>query len=194
MLPEIAQAAAVLTRGGVVAFPTDTVWGLLADWRNREAVARLRALKGRGEEKPVQVLVESLEKARALLQDPDDPRFLRLAAAFWPGPLTLVAAGRGVPPWISREGTLGLRMPDHPGLLDLLRAAGGSLAATSLNRAGAPPVGSRREAEAFGADLVFPGAEPPGVASTVLDLARGRVLREGAIPAEALARYLEEAR
>ncbi len=193
MLPEIAQAARTLARGGVVAFPTDTVWGLLADWQNPEAVARMVAMKGRPREKPVQILIQAPEVARRFLPEGyRNPRFARLAEAYWPGPLTLVVPARGVPPWISRTGTVGLRVPDHPDLRALLAAAGGALAATSLNPAGGRPARTRTEAEAFGAAFVFPGPEPPGVASTVVEVEPGRVLREGAIPAADLYRLLEE--
>lgn len=192
MLPEIAKAAKVLASGGVVAFPTDTVWGLLADPWNPEAVGRLRSLKGREAQKPLQLLITGPDRAQNLLP-PDfcDPRFVALAQTFWPGPLTVVVPGRQVPPWISRAGTWGLRVPDHPVLQALLHEAGGALAASSLNRAGAPPARSHREAQAFGADYVFPGEEPPGVASTVVDLTTGKILREGAIPAARLLPYLE---
>jgi len=192
MLPEIAEAAEVLAKGGVVAFPTDTVWGLLADPWNPEAVGRLRSLKGREAQKPLQLLMAEPEQAQSLLPAGyHDPRFDALAETFWPGPLTVVVPGRRVPPWISPAGTWGLRVPDQPVLRALLRQAGGVLAASSLNRAGAPPVRSFGEAQAFGADYVFPGKEPPGVASTVVDLTTASVLREGAIPAIRLWPYLK---
>ena len=187
------EAAETLRRGGLVAFPTDTVWGVLARMEDEAACRRIYALKEREEEKPLQVLVADLESALKLadlgrLRD----KFLRLAEAFWPGGLTVVVPGQGIPPWISRDGSVGLRMPDHALLRELLRRVGGHAAATSLNRSGEPPVRTEAEARAFAVDYVFPG-EALGLASSVVDLRTGQVLREGAIPKEALLPYLQDA-
>ncbi|MEN2982282.1 MAG: L-threonylcarbamoyladenylate synthase [Thermus sp.] len=190
---ELAEAAEVLKRGGLVAFPTDTVFGVMARMEDEAACRRIYALKGREEKKPLQVLVADLESALGLadLGDLRD-RFLRLAEAFWPGGLTVVVPGRSIPPWISQDGSVGLRMPDHPWLRELLRRVGGYAAATSLNRSGEPPVRTEAEARAFAVDYVFPG-EAGGLASSVVDLRTGEVLREGAIPKEALLPYLRDA-
>ena len=187
---ELAQAAEALKKGGLVAFPTDTVWGVLARMEDEAACRRIYALKGREEGKPLQVLVADLEDALKLSDlGALKARFLRLAEAFWPGPLTLVVPGRGIPPWISPDGSVGLRMPAHEALRELLRRVGGYAAATSLNKSGEPPVRTEAEARAFPVDLVFPG-EAMGLASSVVDLRTGEVLREGAIPKEALLPYL----
>jgi L-threonylcarbamoyladenylate synthase len=187
---ELAQAAEVLKKGGLVAFPTDTVWGVLARMEDEAACRRIYALKGREEKKPLQVLVADLEDARKLAQlGPLEGRFLHLAEAFWPGALTIVVPGRDIPPWISPDGSVGLRMPAHEALRELLRRVGGHAAATSLNRSGEPPVKTEAEARAFPVDFVFPG-EAMGLASSVVDLRTGEVLREGAIPKEALLPYL----
>jgi len=193
MRPDLAEAARVLEEGGLVAFPTDTVWGVLVRPDDPEAVARVYRLKGRAAERPLQLLVSDLEVARALLPEGyRDPRFSALAERFWPGPLTVVVpAGRSFPA-IGARRTLGLRLPDHPELRELLRAVGGYAAATSLNRSGEPPVRTEAEARTFPVDWVVPGPPPPGRASSVVDLVRGRILRAEAIPAEALAPYLEE--
>ena len=192
MRPDLAEAARVLAQGGLVAFPTDTVWGVLVRPDDPAAVARVYAMKGRPSDQPLQLLVADLETARSLLPEGfGDPHFTALAERFWPGPLTLVVpAGRPFPA-IGAQRTLGLRLPDHPELRELLRALGGYLAATSLNRSGEPPVQSEAEARHFPVDRVVSGPPPPGRASSVVDLVEGRILRAGAIPEGELSRYLE---
>ncbi len=187
------EAAEVLKGGGIVAFPTDTVWGVVALMENEAACRRIYALKGRREDKPLQALVAGLEEALALAEPgPLRERLLRVAQAFWPGGLTVVVPGRGIPPWISRDGSVGLRMPAHEGLRALIRKVGGHVAATSLNRSGEPPVASLEEARAFPVDYAVPG-EALGIASSVVDLRTGEVLREGLIPKERLLAYLKDA-
>ncbi|GAB5602010.1 L-threonylcarbamoyladenylate synthase [Thermus sp. FJN-A] len=190
---ELTEGAEVLRQGGLLAFPTDTVWGVLARMEDEAACKRIYALKGRGEEKPLQVLVADLESALRLADlGALKAKFLRLAEAFWPGGLTVVVPGRGIPPWISKDGSVGLRMPAHELLRELLRRVGGYAAATSLNRSGEPPVRTEAEARTFPVDYVFPG-EALGLASSVVDLRTNQVLREGAIPKEALLPYLQDA-
>lgn len=101
----------------------------------------------------------------------------------------MVVPGKAIPPWISKDGSVGLRMPDHALLRELLRRVGGHAAATSLNKSGEPPVRTEAEARTFAVDFVFPG-EAGGLASSVVDLRTGEVLREGAIPKEALLAHL----
>ena len=172
-----------------MAFPTDTVWGVLARMEDEAACLRIYEVKGRPEDKPLQVLVADLESALRLADlGPLEGKFLRLAEAFWPGGLTVVVPGKAIPRWISKDGSVGLRMPDHALLRELLRRVGGYAAATSLNRSGEPPVRTEAEARAFAVDFVFPG-EAGGLASSVVDLRTGQVLREGAIPKAALLPY-----
>jgi len=176
-----------------VAFPTDTVFGVLARMEDEAACRRIYEVKGRPEEKPLQVLVADLESALKLAElGPLEAKFLRLAEAFWPGGLTVVVPGKNIPPWISKDGSVGLRMPAHEVLRALLRQVGGYTAATSLNRSGEAPVRTAEEAKAFAVDYIFPG-EAGGLASSVVDLRTGEVLREGAIPKEALLPYLRDA-
>ncbi|MFN3179582.1 MAG: L-threonylcarbamoyladenylate synthase, partial [Thermus sp.] len=105
---KVQEAAETLERGGLVAFPTDTVWGVLARMEDEAACRRIYALKGRQEEKPLQVLVADLESALRLADLKDlREKFLRLAEAFWPGGLTVVVPGQNIPPWISRDGSVG---------------------------------------------------------------------------------------
>ena len=186
----LAKAAETLKGGGLVAFPTDTVWGVLALMEDEAACKRIYEVKGRPEDKPLQVLVADLESALELVDlGPLEGKFLRLAEAFWPGGLTVVVPGKAIPPWISKDGSVGLRMPDHALLRELLRRVGGRAAATSLNKSGEPPVRTEAEARTFAVDFVFPG-EAGGLASSVVDLRTGEVLREGAIPKEALLAHL----
>ncbi|GLV47485.1 hypothetical protein TJA_06560 [Thermus sp. LT1-2-5] len=190
---ELEEAARTLREGGLVAFPTDTVFGVLAPMEDEAACRRIYQVKGRPEEKPLQVLVADLESALRLTElGPLESKFVRLVETFWPGGLTVVVPGRNIPPWISKDGSVGLRMPAHEGLRELLSRVGGYAAATSLNRSGEPPVRTAEEARAFAVDFVFPG-EAGGLASSVVDLRTGEVLREGAIPKEALLAYLQDA-
>ncbi|MGQ9510421.1 MAG: L-threonylcarbamoyladenylate synthase [Thermaceae bacterium] len=189
-MDRVYQAVQALKTGKVVAFPTDTVWGVLTLLENEAGVRRIRAMKGREEDKPFQVLVADLESAHRLAHLGElEEKFLRLVRAFWPGGLTVVVPGRTIPPYISPDGSVGLRMPGHEVLREILRRVGGYAAATSLNKSGEPPVKSEEEARAFPVDYVFPG-EAKGLASSVVDLRTGKVLREGAIPKEALLAYL----
>src|SRR5215831_3831088 len=131
----IARAAEVLRRGGLVAFPTETVYGLGADALDAEAVARLFAAKGRPATNPVIVHVTGVEEARGLTAAwPEEAA--RLAARFWPGPLTLVLPrDRRVPDVVTAGGpTVAVRVPAHPVALALIRAAGVPIAAPSANR------------------------------------------------------------
>jgi tRNA threonylcarbamoyl adenosine modification protein (Sua5/YciO/YrdC/YwlC family) len=187
----IAEAAQRIRRGELVAYPTETVWGLAADARSAPALARLRAWKGRDAEKPMSVLVSDYG-ALAALGAETTPLAAALAARFWPGPLTLVvrckdAFAAGI---ASADGGVGFRCSPHPVAYALARAAG-VITATSFNRSGEPACATRAEAErrAAGAIALVAGEDAQGAApSSVVDAMgpRLRVLREGAIPARAL--------
>jgi L-threonylcarbamoyladenylate synthase len=196
------SAVAELAAGGLLAYPTETVWGLGAAAANAAALARLRAWKGRDDDRPIALLVPDLAAAEALGAElPDAAR--RLAAAFWPGPLTLVlrCAAALAPGIAGAGGAVGFRCSPHPAARALARAAWdagvGPPTATSLNRSGRPPARTLAEARALcglgDGPLLLPGSWPDagGAApSSVVDLSAGalRVLREGAIPAAQLAR------
>lgn len=204
-LPESALDAAVahLARDGVIAYPTETVWGLGACADRPLAIARLFAWKGRADHQPLAVLVPSLEAA-ALLGCELDPNAHRLAARFWPGPLMLVVRcnGRFAPGVARDDGALGLRCSPHPVAralaLRLAREGLGPLTSTSLNRSGEPPADDLAQAElrlARGAPgrvespgdplLVAPSGYDAGASapSTVVDCTRAvpEILREGAL-------------
>ena len=179
----VAEAAGILLNGGVVVLPTDTVYGLAAHPGHPEAVARLTAIKGRAEGKPL-ALLASREEALAALGGMLSPAARRLAARFWPGALTLVVD--------CAERAEGVRIPDHALARAVIAACGGLLRVTSANRAGAPPALTAEAAlrdVGADADLVIDGGPVSGgTASTVVRDAPGgwRILREGAIPAAAI--------
>ncbi len=189
----LAQATAVLDRGGLVVIPTDTVYGVAARLDRPEAVARLYVAKGRPEDKPIPVLISSPDQLARLTRDLPAGA-ATFVARFWPGALTVaLPRSSAVPDLVVAGGdTVGLRMPDHPFALALIAACGGALAVTSANRSGEP---SLREAAAVAValgdavDLIVDGGETPGgVASTVIALDDGgpRVLREGPFDAATL--------
>lgn len=193
----IALAADLLRRGRLVAFPTDTVYGLGADALSDAAVARVFAAKGRPADKPLIVLVAS--RADAERHGRLDGAARRLADAFWPGPLTLIVArapscalSAGVNP---TGPTIALRVPGRDITLELLRATGRPLTAPSANRSGAPsPRTAQEVANQLGdsVDLILDGGEAGGVESTVLDISteRPRLVRAGAVEQTAIERLL----
>lgn len=193
----VREAARHLGAGGVVAFPTETVYGLGADARNARAVARVFALKGRPAHNPLIVHVASEEGARRLAgQWPDDAA--ALARRFWPGPLTLVVPGGvGLAQAVTAGGaTVAVRCPAHPVALALLEAFDGPLVGPSANRSGhiSPTTAAHVRAEFGEADVPVLDGGPcrAGIESTVLWLAGGaaRVLRPGVIGADELSAAL----
>lgn len=182
------QALAALRRGEAIGMPTETVYGLAADASSPEAVRRIFALKGRPADHPLIVHVADAGQLDAWARNvPDAAR--RLAAAFWPGPLTLILQKRpGVPDAVTGgQSTVGLRCPAHPLALALLRGFGGGLAAPSANRFGhISPTTAAHVREEFGeaVPVVLDGGEcEVGIESTILDLSGDtpRILRPGRI-------------
>jgi L-threonylcarbamoyladenylate synthase len=187
----LSTALQVLAQGGIVAFPTDTVYGLGADVFSNQAVLRLYRAKGRSHKKAIPVLIagpEDLERVAA--EAP--PMAERLGAKYWPGPLTLVVPSQPhLLLQVSPYPSVAVRVPDHPFARALLAAAG-PLAVTSANPSGRP---SARTAEAVltglagKVDLVIDGGETPGDRpSTIVDCTgqAPRLLREGPISLEAI--------
>lgn len=185
----VPTALEVLRRSGVVAIPTETVYGLAASLFNSLGVKRIFALKGRPGARPLPVQFASRESAEAF-----GFRFtegaLRLAKVFWPGPLTLVLDRPSAsPPWFAPDaGALAVRVPDHPVALALLRAFGHPLAVTSANASGEPPALEAPEVFAAFPEaedlLVLDGGRCPGGAASVVVDARGpapSLLRAGPI-------------
>lgn len=186
--PDIDRALATLRAGGLVAFPTETVYGLGADATREMAVRKIFAAKERPATNPLIVHVADIEIARRYTADWSDAA-QALAAAYWPGPLTLVLPKtREIPDVVSAgRGTLGLRAPDHPIALELLGAFGGPVAAPSANRSNrvSPTTAAHVREELGGAvDVILDGGPcAVGIESTVLDLSgeRPRILRPGGV-------------
>ncbi|MFA5029096.1 MAG: L-threonylcarbamoyladenylate synthase [Candidatus Methylomirabilota bacterium] len=192
--PEIiTRAREALRLGGLVAFPTDTLYALGANALDPQAVERVFAIKGRHHGKPLSVLIDSVDAALALGELPDGVR--DLMQSFWPGPLTVVVkASSKIPALLSAAtGTIGLRMPGGAVARALLAAVDGPIIGTSANKAGGPdPADAQTVQRAVGGqiDLILDGGRVAlGVPSTVIDCTRtpARVLREGAISKAALA-------
>jgi L-threonylcarbamoyladenylate synthase len=197
------EAVAVLQSGELVAFPTETVYGLGADASNPKAVAKIFALKGRPADHPVIVHVGSAKQiADWAVEVPESAR--KLAAAFWPGPLTMILrkAARVDAIVTGGQDTVGLRCPSHPVaqalLAEFAKAGSGAIAAPSANRFGhVSPTTAQHVRDEFGPDLLVldGGACEVGIESTIVDLSRGApvLLRPGAITREQIAAALGEA-
>jgi L-threonylcarbamoyladenylate synthase len=195
----IARAAALLRAGELVAFPTETVYGLGADVTNPDAVARIFAAKERPLSDPLIVhLADPSDLERVAMAAPASAE--RFAARFWPGPLTLVLPrSSSIPPIVTADGeTVGVRVPAHPIARALIRAAGVPVAAPSANRfmRTSPTSAAHVLADLDGriACVLDAGSCAVGVESTVLDLTSTppRVLRPGGVPLEALRAVLPE--
>jgi L-threonylcarbamoyladenylate synthase len=193
----LARAAAVLRRGGLVAFPTETVYGLGANALDADAVRRIFAAKGRPSYNPLIAHVAGAAAARELVTAwPDAAE--QLAAAFWPGPLTLVLPKRAIVPDVVTAGldTVAVRVPAHPVAHALLVAAALPIAAPSANRFTqlSPTTAAHVErALGEGVDLILDGGPTSvGIESTVLDLSGARpvLLRPGSIALEELERIV----
>jgi L-threonylcarbamoyladenylate synthase len=186
---EIERAAAVVRGGGLIAFPTETYYGLGVDPFNERALLRLFTLKNRATVKPVLVLVADRSQV-SLLASRVPHTALRLMDAFWPGPLTLVLPARADLSSLLTGGTatVGVRLSPHPDAASLVRAFGGPLTATSANRAGEPAAVTAEEVCAFfggRVDMILDGGRTPGVqGSTLVGVGDDTVecIREGRIP------------
>jgi len=189
----LTRAAELLVRGGVIAFPTDTVYGLACDLFNPQAIARVYAIKGRPAHLPLIAMIADADQwelvAAAL---PGAAR--TLIQRWWPGPLTLILPARAdVPPEALNRGvTIGVRIPNHPVARALLRQAGRPLATTSANLSGQQsPQTARAVAEQLHntVDLILDdGPSPFGSASTIVDCTTDplTILRDGPITREML--------
>lgn len=192
----ICEAVHVIKEGGLVVYPTDTVYGLGCDPFNISAVERVMKTKGRWK-KPLPVLVASLNNAEQIAWVTDDA--YKLAKKFWPGALTLVLKKKPVLPGAVTCGlsTVGVRIPNHAVALRLIQLSGGSLIGTSANITGKPsPRTAEESAEQIGknVDLILDaGAGQLGKDSTVLNLSskKPRILRLGPIGVRDLAEVLE---
>ncbi|MBA2942482.1 threonylcarbamoyl-AMP synthase [Paenibacillus sp. CGMCC 1.16610] len=193
---ELSDAAALLRDGDTVAFPTETVYGLGADATNTSAVERIFSAKGRPSDNPLIVHIADAGQLSALIEpDSVTPDHRRLMEAFWPGPLTIVLPVKtgGISPLVTAGlKTVGIRIPDHPVALELLRKAALPIAAPSANSSGrpSPTLASHVEEDLDGriGGIVDGGGTGVGVESTVIQLVDGElyILRPGGVTAEQL--------
>lgn len=192
----LARAASIIQNGGLVAFPTDTVYGIAGDPASETAVERLYAAKGRAAGIAIPLIAGSIEQALAAgrFSEADE----RLARAFWPGPLSIVvpAAARITPRLRGEDGTVAVRVPDHAVARALALAFGGAITATSANLSGSPSAANGRDAasalEGRVDATLDAGPSPGGPPSTIVRLADDgpRLLRAGAIAWDRVLEFL----
>jgi L-threonylcarbamoyladenylate synthase len=184
---DVAAAAAAIARGEVVAFPTETFYGLAVDALNETALAKLRALKGREAEKALSLLISGRNMLASLCSE-ISPLAERLMAQHWPGPLTLALPARpGLPASIVANGCVAVRVSPHSLAQTLVVSAGCPITATSANPAGAAPPRTASEVAAYfgpsGCSILDGGTTPGGQPSTLARVCGERVeiLRQGAV-------------
>lgn len=194
----ISEAAAKIRSGGLAAFPTETVYGLGANALDAAAVQKIYELKGRPATSPLIVHVASIQMAREIVAE-WPPLAEELAERWWPGPLTLVLPKKPAIPDIVTAGlpTVGVRMPNHPIALELIRQAGVPIAAPSANRfTGLSPTTAEHVREAFGDSVAVLDGGPAtvGIESTVVAIEDGKLklLRPGMISFEDVERLVLE--
>ena len=190
------EAVQHLKSGGIIAIPTDTVYGLAADPFNADAVQRLYTIKGRPDGKPIPLVLSSVTDVHSISQNLPG-FFFHLTDRFWPGGLTIIVEAKHLLPVLTAGGnTVGVRIPDNPLLLQILRAFGGPAAITSANLSGKPPATSTEEiGEELTSriDMIDDGGKTPGpIPSTVYDLSVSPPLirRHGVISEETLVKEL----
>lgn len=192
-IDSIGNTAEIIRKGGLVAVPTETVYGLAANGLDAEAVGKIYEVKGRPSVKPLSLMVSSCEEMELYCEEVQ-PQALNLAKRFWPGPLTIVLKAKDLVPDIVLAGgdTLGLRCPDSALTLQLIREAGLPLAAPSANPSGSKSPQSAAEVLSYfdgAVDAVIDGgACTLGVESTIIDMSSApyRILRQGALPEKEL--------
>lgn len=187
---KIDEAVALLKKGGVIAFPTETFYGLGADARNEAAIDKIFGIKGRDFKNPILVVIGDVRHLESFAKDiPVEAR--KLMDRFWPGPLTIVfRAAASVPPKLTAgSGKIGIRLTSHPVALEISKRLGGPVTATSANLSGAPECSSAADVLSQLAGridgVVDGGLTPGGKGSTIVDAAvcPVKVLREGVISA-----------
>ncbi len=191
----IKRAAAIVRNGGIVAYPTDTVYGLGANVFLPRALDKVMEAKRRPDEKSLPVLIGGQAHLGKLVTSiPQDAR--QLIAQFWPGALTIVLMKQPNLSPLLGDTTLAVRQPNHPAVIALLEAAGCPLTGTSANRSGCPAATTAEEAQeqlGTSVDLILDGGPASGnTPSTVIDctVQPARILREGAVTRSALAAVL----
>jgi L-threonylcarbamoyladenylate synthase len=193
------RAARVIARGGIIAFRTDTFYGLGADPFNENAVRSIRKLKEREDDKPILVLISDARQIERFIASRSE-LFDAVTRSYWPGPLTVIGVAHPELPTelTAGSGTIGVRLPDGKRVRDLVHACGGALTATSANLSGSLPARSAEEVQTYfpnGIDLIIDNGDVTvDQPSTVLDLSgpEPRVVREGALLLEQLEEVLSK--
>ena len=196
--PKIEVAVRILRRGGVVALPTDTIYGLAADIYNEDAISKIFAIKGRSNTKALPVLVGHLDQVDQLTSNiPEIGKILM--HKFWPGPLTILfRKAKSLSDTLTGlSGLVALRQPNHPVPIEVIKQLGSPITGTSANKTGLPTPSSAKDVDLMlgnTVDYVVPGACPPeNIASTVVDISTDRlaVIREGHIPFASIQKYID---
>ncbi|HGE71282.1 TPA: threonylcarbamoyl-AMP synthase [Candidatus Poribacteria bacterium] len=196
---DIEKAVDILKKGGIIAFPTDTVYGIGADYSNKRAVERIFEIKDRDSRKPLQVLIADKNDLNFITKD-QSHILHRLADRFMPGPLTIVIiASKDFPRWVTCGlDTVGVRMPANALTLRIIKTFGKPISATSANLSGRPdPKDAQEVLEYLGdkIDLILDGGPTiDNVPSTVIDITVNppKILRYGALSEEELRKELEK--
>jgi len=196
-MPLLKEALHILEKGGVIAIPTDTVYGLVARGDREEAVLKIYEIKKRPKEKPLVLFISTASKLKKISEL--DENIQKIANAFWPGPLTLVLKARkGIFPYlVSPEGKIGVRIPHHPLLMKILSSIDFPLASTSANLSGRPPAIRREDViNTLGnsVDLILGDESGGNLPSTVLDVSSDTpiLLRKGPVSLRAIEEVLNK--
>jgi len=194
----IAEAAAIVLRGGVVAYPTDTLYGLAVDPLSSAAVARLFAIKGRDRSRAIPLVASDAEQVEAWAGELSKVA-RALAARWWPGPLTLIIPAHSTlcRDLLGEGGTVAVRVPAHAVAVALAREVGWPITSTSANRSGDPPMERPGDLVALQSGLgaiVDAGPAPGGPPSTIVDVTgrTPRLVRAGAVPWDRVLRSLRK--
>ena len=196
---DIAKAAEILKAGKLVAFPTDTVYGIGADAFSKDAIERIFTAKGRDSKKPLQILIADKDDLNFIVEKQSDTLH-RLVDRFFPGALTIVVPAKAdFPRWVTCGlDTVGVRMPSNPIALEMIKAFGKPIAATSANISGLPdPKDAQQVLEYLDGKVDFildGGATPDNVPSTVIDVSVNppKILRQGKLTVDELSKALHE--
>ena len=186
-LRHLERIAEILQRDGVIAYPTDTLYGLGCLVSRKKAVDRIQAMKGRDPKKPMSILCADMEMLSRYTRHLDTPTF-RILKQMFPGPYTAVLpCSREVPRYLQNKQTVGLRIPDHAFCKAISTLVGEPILTTSCNKTGEPPLQTAWEIEeelGHALDMVIDCGQPLGQGSTIIDLTNEEpvLLREGAGP------------
>lgn len=196
---EVARAVEYLKNGDVIAYPTETIYGLGADVSNRRAVKKIYDLKSRDYGLPIAILVSDIKMLREVVSEVSDSALL-LMRKFWPGALTILFPASSVIPkgFVTNTGKVGVRVSSHPVASAIVEAFGGPITTTSANLSGFPPSLSVKHVRKYFGDklvcIVDGGECEPSRGSTVVDATEEtmRIVRDGQIPAEEVIRCFQK--